>query len=379
MANPFLFGKTVSKASFTDRESETKQLLSNVKSGINTIIVSPRRYGKTSLIKNLVSANQDSKIIFVHIDIYNIRTEQEFYNKFSAKIIEVTSSRLDERIKMLKKFLSRFRPSVSVDMGYENDFEFSLNLSDNPDETEDILNLPEKISKEKGLKIVVCLDEFQNIGCFQNPLAFQKTCRSYWQNHEGVSYILFGSKQHMLTGLFQKRNAPFYRFGEIIYLGKIDTRFLTEFIMERFASTKKEITAELAANLVAFVKNHPYYTQQLAYILWNLTKQKATEELLHQAKETLLDQNTMFYQSEVENISNSQINFLKAVISGEKKFNSRESLLKYNLNSTANVSRVKKALVKKEILNIFQHQIEFYDTIFELWLKERYFYIRNPL
>ncbi len=379
MANPFLFGKTVSKASFTDRESETKQLLSNVKSGINTIIVSPRRYGKTSLIKNLASVNKDSKIIFVHIDIYNIRTEQEFYNKFSAKIIEVTSSRLDERIKMLKKFLSRFRPSVSVDMGYESDFEFSLNLSDNPDETEDILNLPEKISKEKGLKIVVCLDEFQNIGYFQNPLAFQKTCRSYWQNHEGVSYILFGSKQHMLTGLFQKRNAPFYRFGEIIYLGKIDTRFLTEFIMERFASTKKEITAELAANLVAFVKNHPYYTQQLAYILWNLTKQKATEELLHQAKETLLDQNTMFYQSEVENISNSQINFLKAVISGEKKFNSRESLLKYNLNSTANVSRVKKALVKKEILNIFQHQIEFYDTIFELWLKERYFYIRNPL
>jgi len=264
-------------------------------------------------------------------------------------------------------------------MGYENDFEFSLNLSDNPDETEDILNLPEKISKEKGLKIVVCLDEFQNIEYFKNPLAFQKTCRSYWQNHEGVSYILFGSKQHMLTGLFQKRNAPFYRFGEVMYLRKIDTRFLTEFIMERFASTKKEITAELAANLVAFVKNHPYYTQQLAYILWNLTKQKATEELLHQAKETLLDQNTMFYQSEVENISNSQINFLKAVISGEKKFNSRESLLKYNLNSTANVSRVKKALVKKEILNIFQHQIEFYDTIFELWLKERYFYIGNPL
>ena len=82
----------------------------------------------------------------------------------------------------------------------------------------------------------------------------------------------------------------------------------------------------------------------------------------------------MFYQSEVEDISNSQINFLKAVISGERKFNSRESLLKYNLNSTANVSRVKKALVKKEILNIFQHQLEFYDTVFELWLKERYYH-----
>ncbi len=178
----------------------------------------------------------------------------------------------------------------------------------------------------------------------------------------------------MLTGLFQKRNAPFYRFGEVMYLGKIETRFLTEFITERFASTNKEITVELATKLIYLVKNHPYYTQQLAYILWNLTEQQATEELLRQAKETLLDQNTMFYQSEIENISNSQINFLKAVISGERKFNSQENLLKYNLNSTANVSRVKKALVKKEILNIFQNQLEFYDTVFELWLKERYYH-----
>jgi len=379
MVNPFLFGKTVSKASFTDRESETQQLLSNVKSGINTIIVSPRRYGKTSLIINLASVNNDSKIVFVHIDMYNIRTEQEFYTKFSAKVIEAASSKLDERIKTLKKFLSRFQPSVSVDMGYESNFEFSLNLSDNPVETEDILNLPEKISKEKGLKIVVCLDEFQNIEYFKNPLAFQKTCRSYWQNHERVNYILFGSKQHMLTGLFQQRNAPFYRFGEVIYLGKIDTKYLTKFILERFTSTKKKIIIELAEKLVSLVKNHPYYTQQLAYILWNLTEHEATEELLQQAKETLLDQNTMFYQSDVEGISNSQINFLKAVISGEKKINSQESLIKYNLNSTANVVRVKKALVKKEILNIYQNQVEFYDTVFELWLRERYFRIVNPL
>ncbi|RKX17210.1 MAG: ATP-binding protein, partial [Candidatus Zixiibacteriota bacterium] len=309
----------------------------------------------------------------VFIDFYNIRTEQEFYNKFSSKVIEVTNSKFEEKVKILKKFLSAFKPTFSIDTGHESDFEISLNFSGSPDEIEGILNLPEKIGQDKKIKIVVCLDEFQNIEYFNNPLTFQKTCRSYWQNHKHVSYILYGSKQHMLTSVFQKRNAPFYRFGEVMYLGKIDTIYLVKFVVQRFVSTNKEISEKLAATLVNFVKNHPYYTQQLAYILWNITETKVTSNLLYQAKEMLLDQNTMFYQSDVEDISNSQINFLKAVIANEEKMNSKKVIDKYKLNSSANVTRVKKALIKKEILEIFKNSINFYDPVFELWLKERYF------
>jgi len=233
--------------------------------------------------------------------------------------------------------------------------------------------LPEKIAKQKGINIVICLDEFQNIEFFNNSLAFQKTCRSYWQHHSNVSYILYGSKQHMLTNLFQKRNAPFYRFGDIMYLGKIETSYLVKYIIDRFASTKKSIDKETATQLVEYVKNHPYYTQQLAYILWNLSEKKSNIDLLHKAKEILLDQNTVFYQSDVENISNAQINFLKMVIVGEKNISSKLAIEKYNLNSSANVNRAKKALIKKEIIEAFKTNISFYDPVFELWLKERYF------
>lgn len=373
MENPFLFGKTVTDLFFTDREYETKCLLVNIESSINTIIVSPRRYGKTSLIKNLETVVKDKKVKFVFIDIYNIRTEHEFYNRFSAKIIEATNSKFEERIKILKKFLSSFKPTFSINTGQESNFEISLDISDNQEKIEDVLNLPEKLAKEKNLKIVVCLDEFQNIEYFDDPLAFQKTCRSYWQNHHQVSYILYGSKQHMLTNLFQKRNAPFYRFGDIMYLGKIETPYLVKFIINRFASTGKNILEKLAEKLVDYVKNHPYYTQQLAYILWNITAKEVTDQMLSKAKEMLLDQNTILYQSEVEEISNSQLNFLKAVIFGEKKFNSKEVIGKYHLNSSANVARVKKALAKKEIIEVFKTNINFYDPVFELWLRERYF------
>ena len=348
MINPFLFGKTVTENFFTNREYETQRLISSIKSQLNTIIVSPRRYGKSSLVKNLAKKQiKDTKFVF--IDIYNIRSEEEFYNKFSAKIVEATSSKLEERIKTLKKYLSVLKPSFSIGTEVEGSFKVSLNLSGASSEIEEILNLPEKISKQKNINIVVCLDEFQNIEFFENSLAFQKTCRSYWQHHTKVSYILYGSKQHRLTNLFQKRNAPFYRFGDVIYLGKIETSYLVKYIIDRFVSTKKEVDSKTATILVDYVKNHPYYTQQLAYILWNLSEEKANLDLLNQAKELLLDQNTVFYQSDVEGISNAQINFLKMIIVGEKNISSKDVIERYKLNSSANVNRAKKALVKKEI------------------------------
>jgi len=372
MNNPFLFGKTVTEGFFTNREYETKRLISNIESNINTIIVSPRRYGKSSLVKN-IAKKQIKKTVFVFIDIYNIRSEEEFYNKFSAKIVEATNSKLEEQIKILKKFLSALQPSFSIGSDIDSSFKVSLNLSGLSSEIEEILNLPEKIAKQKGINIVICLDEFQNIEFFENSLAFQKICRSYWQHHSKVSYILYGSKQHMLTNLFQKRNAPFYRFGDIMYLGKIETSYLVKYIINRFASTKKTIDKKTATQLVEYVKNHPYYTQQLAYILWNLSEKKSNIDLLQKAKEILLDQNTLFYQSDVENISNAQINFLKMVIVGEKNISSKLVIEKYNLNSSANVNRAKKALIKKEIIEAFKTNISFYDPVFELWLKERYF------
>ena len=95
--NPFLFGKTVSNAFFTDREFETSQILSNIQSSVNTIIVSPRRYGKTSLIKNLAQINKDKKLKYVFIDMYNIRTEAEFYNKFSYYPLPIFQDRITLR------------------------------------------------------------------------------------------------------------------------------------------------------------------------------------------------------------------------------------------------------------------------------------------
>ena len=372
MNNPFLFGKTVTENFFTNREYETDRLISNINSNLNTIIVSPRRYGKSSLVKNI--ANKKIKdTVFVFIDIYNIRSEEEFYTKFATKLVEATNSKFEERIKTFKQYLSALSPSFSIGTELEGSFKISLNLSGASSEIEEILNLPEKIAKQKKVNIVICLDEFQNIEFFEKPLAFQKTCRSYWQHHNNVSYILYGSKQYMLTNLFQSRSAPFYRFGDVIHLGKIETSYLVNYIVARFASTDKFIDIETATKLVEYVKNHPYYTQQLAYILWNLSDKESSLELLLKAKELLLDQNTVLYQSDAEGLSNAQINFLKMIIVGEKSYSSKLVIDKYKLNSSANVNRAKKALVKKEIIEAFKTNISFYDPVFELWLKERYY------
>jgi uncharacterized protein len=372
--NPFLFGKTVSDNCFTNREKETIKLKSNIDAGINTIIVSPRRYGKTSLVRNLIKTNSNSKTKFVFLDMFNIRTEYDFYNKFSSKIIEATYSGFEEKINAIKEFLSQFRPSITMDTGIDNEFDFSLSISGKPIEIEEILNLPDKIGKKKKIRIVVCIDEFQNLENFDDPLGFQKVCRSYWQNHKNACYILFGSKQNMLTDIFQKRQAPFYRFGEFISLERIEKQYLAPFIVTKFTESGKSISNKMAEKIVDLVENHPYYAQQLSFIIWNKTIHEVDDEIFETAKESLLDQNTMFYQNDAESLSNSQISFLHATIEKEERINSVKALQKYRLNSSSNISRVKKALVKKEIIEVSGNKILFYDPIFELWLRERYFF-----
>ena len=111
-----------------------------------------------------------------------------------------------------------------------------MSLVLNPDE---VLDLAEKIAREKGLKVVVCVDEFQNIAEFSEPGYFQKKLRSHWQHHQHVAYCLYGSKRHMMLDVFTNASKPFYKFGNLLFLNKIETSCLVEFFQGRFADTGK--------------------------------------------------------------------------------------------------------------------------------------------
>ena len=371
MEKPFVFGVATSGDNFTDREKETQRLLLNFTHGVNTILISPRRWGKTSLVKKVAQLAQTKTRKIVYLDIFSCRTESEFYRLFATSVLKQTSSKWDEWVENTKQFLAHINPKISIGTDPMNDFSISFEYSMQDNAGNDILQLPEKIAIEKGIQIVICIDEFQQISDFEDSKTFQKKLRTVWQLQQHVSYCLFGSKKHLMNELFEKKNLPFYKFGDAIYLTKIETKYWIEYICKRFENTGKHISPELAKEICRLVNNHSSYVQQLAWLLWIRTTDIATEEQLTHALEDLLDQNNILFQSETENLSAYQMNFLKAVIDGiHSKFSSKEIILKYNLGTSANIVRLKSALLQKELIETDGKEIILADPVFGVWFKK---------
>lgn len=154
---------------------------------------------------------------------------QWFFNAFCYEIIKQTYSRWEEWADRAKRFLSRLSPRFSFGTDPVNDFSLSLDVTNSLQSNNDILNLPQRIAEDKNTNIVVCIDEFQQIGDFSDSLSFQKKLRGQWQLQQNVSYCLYGSKMHLLNGFFTNQSMPFYKFGDISYSKRLthSTGFLS--------------------------------------------------------------------------------------------------------------------------------------------------------
>ena len=367
---PFVFGVATSGDNFTDRKNETARLLNNFKHGVNTVLISPRRWGKTSLVKKVCGLAQAENLRIVYLDIFSCRSERDFYDALASAVLKQTSSKWDEWLENTRIFLSRISPKISMGTDPMTDFSISLELNPKSDDINDILQLPEKIATKKGCRIVICIDEFQQIAEFSDSKTLQKRLRTVWQLQKNVSYCLFGSKKHLMNELFEKKSLPFYKFGDAIYLQRIATADWVEYICERFAITGKSISKELAERICLTVENHSSYVQQLAWLIWVNTDKVATEKEFNEAYEDILAQNTPLFEKMTENLSAYQINFLRAVTEGVKsEFSTQEIIKKYNLGSSANIATIKRALVKKELIETEKREVVISDPLLKVWLQ----------
>ena len=173
---------------------------------------------------------------FCMIDMFSIASEEEFYRTYTKKVIQASSSRSEEWLTNVKRFLKNVSPRISLGVDPIHDFEVSLDYKEKRTQ-EEVLDLPEKLAKDKGINLVICLDEFQNIEFFAQPQVFQKKLRAKFQHHSSVTYLMYGSKRHMMSNLFSNRSMPFYNFGEVIYLDKISLKDWITFLKKQFART----------------------------------------------------------------------------------------------------------------------------------------------
>lgn len=370
---PFVFGVRVEGDTFTDRKEETNRLKMNFLYGVNTILISPRRMGKTSLVEKVSSMVECESLKIAKIDAFGCRSESDFINAFATAVVRATSTKWEEWIENTKTFLSRFIPKISIGQDPLSDFSIALEYNKSNTVTEDILQLPETIAKQKGIKIVICIDEFQQIADFPDSLTFQKKLRSIWQLQRNVSYCLYGSKKHMMETMFQSQSHPFYRFGDIFYLNKIAESDWVEFICNRFKVTGKEISPELATEICSVTDRYSSYVQQLSWLVWLRTTFRATKEDVEYGIDHMLDACEPLFIQQTESLSSYQMNFLQALTDGVTTgFTRSEILNNYQLGTAANISRLKKALTEKDLIALTApKKLQISDPILALWLKRR--------
>ncbi len=368
MEKAFVYGMSVKGVNFTDRVKETQRLKLNFENGMNTILISPRRMGKTSLVRKAMDELSNPMIKTVFMDIYDCRTEYEFYNRFASSLLKATSSRTDRVIENIRKFLIRVSPKIAFSPEPNSDFSLSLGITPKEYQPEEILNLPEIIAKEKGIHIVVCIDEFQQIGELPDSLNVQKRMRGVWQHQEHVSYCLFGSKKHLMTSLFQSSRMPFYQFGEMIYLDKIPTSDWVAFIIGRFERYGKHISSELAERICRTVDNQSSYVQQLAWNLLAETDDTANADNFDSAVNALLAQCSGLFIEQTIGLTAYQLNFIRALCAGiHNNFGSKSVNESFPLGSKSNIARIKNNLIARELIEERKDGTFLSDAVFQLW------------
>ena len=370
MNKAFVYGMSVEGENFTDRVQETRRLKKDFENGINVILISPRRMGKSSIVKKVRSEINDPAIKIVYMDIYDCRSEYDFYNRFASSLLRQTATRTEQIVENIKKFLVRLTPKIGFSMEPLSEISLSLGITPQNYQPEEILQLPEIIAGEQGIHIIVCIDEFQQIGELSDSLTVQKRLRGIWQHQRNVSYCLFGSKKHLMTKLFQNRKMPFYQFGEMMYLGKIPTEEWVNFICSRFESQGKHISKDLAQKICNTVENHSSYVQQLAWNVLAETDHETTEQDFERGVEALLAQCSGLFEQHIQGLTSYQLNFIRAICNGvHSDFGSKAILEEYNLGTKSNIVRIKNALLDRELIEIEQSGIYLEDPVFKLWMK----------
>ena len=260
MENPFKFGTIVEEEFFTDRVNEVAYITQFVQSANHLILISPRRFGKSSVV---AKALKQSKRKHITINLQQVTSVSDLSAKLLREFFKV------HPLERVRHLITHFRviPTIStnpitgsMDVSFQPGVEGTVLL-------EDVLTLIEKAHSEKD-RLIVVLDEFQEILDLAPNL--DRQMRSIMQNQKNINYILLGSQESMMTEIFEKKKSPFYHFGEMMRLGKLPYDDFHRYISERLASCFPDCCDDLAKRILDYTSCHPYYSQQLASNVWQV-------------------------------------------------------------------------------------------------------------
>jgi uncharacterized protein len=299
-SNPFRFGDLALDQFFTDREDELAELTADIRNGQNVVIFAPRRFGKSSLMwraaQQLVT---NDSVLIAQVDLMKAPTKERLAEKLAGAIYEDIASPL---FKLREQAMAVFRglrilPTMNVALDGSMSFSFATGqtTADIDATIEHLLELPAQLAAERGRRVALVLDEFQEIMRIDPGLL--ALMRAVFQEQPEVSHVYLGSRQHMIEQVFDDENEPFWRSAKQFELGPIPADAFTDFIRDAFARTGRRTREETLVRLLELSNLHPYGTQELAYALWEATppgKTAGDPELAIALSQVLRSENAHF-------------------------------------------------------------------------------------
>ncbi len=269
--NPFTFGNLAYDEAFVDREDELQSLLGDLRSGQDVLLLAPRRYGKSSLALRAVQEAMREDILVATCDLMRTPTKERFAAALAKTINDDLASpagHVRDRAASLFRGL-RVRPTIELDPD-DGDLSFSFRAGrasgDIDDTIERLLELPGRIAAERGQRVALLFDEFQEVAALDPRLP--NLMRSVFQTQPEVAHVYLGSKRHAMHAIFNDRNEPFWRSTRQMELGRLPHQALEAHLRSRFAATERDADDETVSRILEVTDGHPYATQELAFFTW---------------------------------------------------------------------------------------------------------------
>lgn len=360
-ANPFKFGSVVDEPYFTNRVNELRQIKNLLQSQNHLIVISPRRYGKTSLMMKVVK-QLDRPYIF--LDLQLITDVSDFAAQLLKRIYRIYP------FEHLKQLLKSFRivPTLNINpLNNEVDINFQPVSSGLP-LLEDVFNLIEKLGGNAKRPIIV-LDEFQDINRIGSGL--DRKLRAIIQHHKNINYVFLGSMESMMRDIFEKKKSPFYHFGQLLPLKKIPYDDFYEYLIIGFDKKCTNVEA-ISKEILKLTNSHPYYTQQLASTIWdNCGDSLIPGEQIKKAINCLIQIHDMDYERLWQTQNQTDKKILIALAHHEQNILTESFNRKFGISATSTVFSSIKRLMKQGYIIKSDSNYELDDPFFAKWIERK--------
>ena len=376
MENPFVYGEIVPREAFADRDAELERLVADLTSAQKVFLISPRRYGKSSLVRQALGALSRHGALTVDLTVSSYSSYISFLEGY-ARALATVETKLERARSWLKEAITSTRPELRLETGDRSIGEFAVAFPAVKTERDtnrlanEIFALPGRLAAERRRTVVVALDEFQAIEGF-NGGSVEHALRAAAQQQRKVGYVFAGSEPSLMDKMIGPRR-PFYKAGPVMRLDKIPEARFAEFIETRFAGSGIRPEPGVGAAIVDLAGNLPYDVQRLAHETWDDIRaaggRKAALENLHATLTRLLAEQDTMFEAIWQRLTLAQRAVLRAsVLQGGRELLSADVRTRYRLGGPSSIQASLAALMKQDLLLKEGPQYVVVDSLLREWI-----------